>query len=220
LTDPTQNPHPLNVPGPFYVLDGCCTNCGVPKLFAEANFSLTPDHHCYVSRQPANESELDGMLDVIVNAELACIRYAESDVRVLQRLADAEAAAQCDNPSRVPIRGVIRTYASFRARLEHVEAFTVLAEIQRRLLAMSPDHRATEVVQENGSARFTIAWYEDHFHRIEITESPVRPGYFLLRQHGPLALSKSIDEVLRQGEFQDIQWSPSASGEQASPHPW
>jgi hypothetical protein len=219
--DSTRKPHPLNVPGPFYVLDECCTNCGVPKFFAKENFASTPDHQCYVSRQPETESELEGMLEVIRNAELACIRYAGSDVRILQRLADAEASGECDNPLRIPIRGVHRTHVSFKTRgAAQPNAVTVLSDVRSRLLPTWLNSRATEVTTKHGSTSFSIAWYQDDFHLIELTDSPMRPGYFVLHHHGSLGLSSSIDEVLRRGEYDDIEWSPSASGEQASPHPW
>jgi hypothetical protein len=221
MTDSTRTPHPLNVPGPFYVLDQCCTNCGVPKLFAKENFASTPDHHCYVSRQPAGESELKGMLDVIVHAELACIRYAGSNVRILQRLADAEAADQCDNPQRIPIRAVCRDYVSFRTRGHtHPALVDVLSDVRDRLLRTRNTFRATDVATVGARASFSVAWHENDFHLIELTESPVRPGYFLLHHLAPHGLGQSIDDVLRGGEYDDILWSHSPSADQPYPHPW
>ena len=36
-----NRPHPMNVPGPFYVLNGCCTACDVPVSEAPDLFTGT-----------------------------------------------------------------------------------------------------------------------------------------------------------------------------------
>ncbi len=41
-------PFPKNVPGDFYVEDGCCTSCGMPTTEAPELFAYAPDGHCYV----------------------------------------------------------------------------------------------------------------------------------------------------------------------------
>jgi hypothetical protein len=52
----------LNVVGPFYVEDGCCTLCGVPGVTAPSLFGgFGPDgsvlegiEQCWVKRQPSS----------------------------------------------------------------------------------------------------------------------------------------------------------------------
>ena len=94
-------PYPDNVDGNFYVEKDCCTLCDVPMIEAPGLFTYAtgedgiPDH-CYVSRQPANDSELDKMVSAIQCAELQCIRYRGSDPALLKRLVDAGEAAICD----------------------------------------------------------------------------------------------------------------------------
>jgi hypothetical protein len=70
-------PHPANVPGPFYVQDGCCISCGVwedvaPDLLAWLPNSKVP--HCYVARQPETDAEFGRMMQAMQVGEVDCIR--------------------------------------------------------------------------------------------------------------------------------------------------
>ena len=63
-------PHPANVPGPFYVEDGCCLACGVWEQEAPGLLAWLPDAdvpHCYVAntRSPLalRTSVKNGILD-------------------------------------------------------------------------------------------------------------------------------------------------------------
>ncbi|WP_328285521.1 ferredoxin [Myxococcus sp. NMCA1] len=48
-----HEPHPMNVPGDFYVVDQCCTACGVPTHIAPETFATERlGGDCYVQRQP------------------------------------------------------------------------------------------------------------------------------------------------------------------------
>jgi hypothetical protein len=86
-------PHRLNVVGPFYVVDGCCTACGVPESEAPQLFAWDDSVHCYVRKQPAGPDELRQMVGAIANAELRCIRYRGRDQDVLLALKND----QCDH---------------------------------------------------------------------------------------------------------------------------
>ena len=91
-----RTPHPANVPGDFYVEDGCCTSCGVMHTEGADLLGWAADDHCHVRKQPETPAELSRMFDAIAVAEMDCIRYKGSN-RVIQiRLVDASAAAQCD----------------------------------------------------------------------------------------------------------------------------
>jgi hypothetical protein len=71
----TQGPHPANVPGVFYVEDGCCMACGVPEDVAPELFGWIDDaNHCFVKRQPVDDAEFAQMLAAIQSAEAFCIR--------------------------------------------------------------------------------------------------------------------------------------------------
>jgi hypothetical protein len=81
-------PHPLNVPGDFYVEDNCCTACGVPQSVAPTLFPIMDAsfEHCYVSKQPSSKAELEQMLTAMQNAELACIRYRGVNAEIRARI--------------------------------------------------------------------------------------------------------------------------------------
>jgi 4Fe-4S single cluster domain of Ferredoxin I len=68
-----MKPHPRNVPGEFYLANGCCTLCGIPWHFAPELFAYD-DSGCWVARQPASTDERRKMLKVLDAQELGCIR--------------------------------------------------------------------------------------------------------------------------------------------------
>lgn len=78
-------PHPLNVPGDYYVQNQCCTMCNVPFVVAPQLFGEVDAGdgglHCFVKRQPETDAEHALMLEVIASAELACIRYRGRDYK-------------------------------------------------------------------------------------------------------------------------------------------
>jgi hypothetical protein len=92
--------HPANVPGDFYVEDGCCTMCGVPFAEAPELFGTCRDSkgypHCFVKRQPETTDELAKMLSTIRLAELMCIRYRGTDRRIQLDLVEADSGTVCD----------------------------------------------------------------------------------------------------------------------------
>lgn len=94
-------PYRLNVAGDFYVVDGCCTLCGVPEAAAPNLFETGEGvEQCYVKRQPRSPDELRRMLEVFARQDLGCIRYRGRDTAVLKELADLGESERCDVPSR------------------------------------------------------------------------------------------------------------------------
>jgi hypothetical protein len=96
-----HKPHFANVPGDFYVEDGCCTMCLVPFSEAPELFGECQDPkgypHCFVKRQPETPTELTKMLRTIQCAELMCIRYRGTDRRIQLGLIETETGVVCDN---------------------------------------------------------------------------------------------------------------------------
>ena len=75
----SRKPHPLNVPGRFYVEDGCCVTCAIPFVKTSDLFAWAPDEdgvpgQCYVKRQPTTDDELERMRWTLAHQELDCIR--------------------------------------------------------------------------------------------------------------------------------------------------
>lgn len=93
--------HPGNVPGDWYVEDGCCLLCSVPRVVAPNHFEWArgPDgeiNHCYVSRQPCNAVETRTMVEAAWGSETECIRYRGRDSSVLRLLRERGAASAID----------------------------------------------------------------------------------------------------------------------------
>ena len=95
-----RTPNPANVPGDFYVEDGCCTMCEVPFTEAPDLFGTFQDpkgyESCYVKRQPESPAELDQMVSAIRFAELKCIRYRGTEQLIQLRLIGDGAGGICD----------------------------------------------------------------------------------------------------------------------------
>ena len=94
-------PHPANVPGDFYVEDGCCMMCEAPFAEAPTLFGRCQDsrgfQHCYVKQQPETQAELHQMLSAIHCSEMECIRYRGTDRLIQLRLVDAGDGPLCDD---------------------------------------------------------------------------------------------------------------------------
>ena len=92
-------PHPANVPGPFYVEDGCCLRCGVwediaSDLLAWHGRGMT--RHCYVARQPETDEEIGRMIEAMQVNEVDCIRVRGCSAKLARRLKAERLGAQID----------------------------------------------------------------------------------------------------------------------------
>jgi hypothetical protein len=94
----SRTPHPLNVPGDFYVEDNCCLICDIPRTIAPDLFALEGgNEHCFVKHQPTSQAEIDRMHQAISTAELQCIRYLGKNRQIQIRLVEENNAAICDH---------------------------------------------------------------------------------------------------------------------------
>src|SRR5262245_28644026 len=110
-----------NVPGPFYVEDGCCISCAIPMTEAPELFSMD-DNHCYVKRQPETQQEIDKAIEMIWSSELDCIRYAGCDKSILRRLGEAGLADQADDTFAYNFEPRYRDRVTFRWCVEKSKA--------------------------------------------------------------------------------------------------
>jgi hypothetical protein len=98
-------PHPANVPGPFYVEDGCCMACAVWETEAPDLLAWTEDDgqygkipHCYVARQPETDAEFEQMMKAMEYAEADCFRVHACRPEWMQRLGEAGFGNNIDPP--------------------------------------------------------------------------------------------------------------------------
>lgn len=206
--------HPRNAPGPFYVVNDCCTACGVPKATAPEHFESDLDGQCYVTRQPGSPDEIEAMLHVIRGQELGCIRYRGTDPQILRRLGDAESADQCDAPLPRGVVPVLRNHVSFAA-IDPVariwRAVHVLEDFAEYLRRRPSTYRMTPIVQDGAEAHFSICWFEDRFHRVVIQSIGRDTGEWLVRHSFGVGLSEMIDDWLKEsGRFGDVEWYSEA----------
>ena len=89
---PARPAHRQNVPGPVYVVDGCCLSCGVWEQDAPEHFAWSDDS-CYVSRQPENDEEFAKVARAMRVQELDCIRVRNCPDRwraILERMGQGD----------------------------------------------------------------------------------------------------------------------------------
>lgn len=204
----------LNVVGPFYVEDGCCSSCGVPPSIAPALFAENEHEHehCYVQRQPANEAETDAMIRVIATQELGCIRYGGSDPTILRRLVEAGEGDQVDQPAPRGVVPIRRDHVRFAAK-PRPTSWTA-RELLERMVAFNARWRTTSLHERSGtSASVSVAWFEDDYHRIDAfisNESRV----WIVRHRGPPRLSDSIhDWLVEDPAFDSVRWQTREQSE-------
>src|SRR5436190_543086 len=162
--------HAKNLPGAFYVVDGCCTACDVPMVEAPGHFAYDSQNHCYVKRQPETPNEVGRFLRAACCAELECIRYRGNDAEVLRRLAEAGSPQLCDTPPPRDIQPAVRDHVSFEAR-EAMTPAQVAQAFQDWLRAKSNEfisYRFSRIIATDVAASFSYAWFEDNFHHVEI----------------------------------------------------
>lgn len=211
-------PHPKNVPGPFYVENGCCTACDVPFTLAPDHFAYDGEGHCYVKRQPVNKEEIDRMLRAAWAAELECIRYRGQGPEVLRRLGEAGEPQLCDVPPPETVRPVLRNHVTFAAASAQVESMTLpeiavaYQEYLRSLNGRYMTYEFTPIVLNEASVSFSYSWSHDSFHPVEILAISLPNCRWLIRHSliekaGSRGASHHLDDWLKSdGRFCNVRW--------------
>lgn len=211
-------PHPLNVLGPFYVVDGCCTACDVPFVEAPGHFAYDGKNHCFVKRQPGTKEELNRMLRAVWAAELQCIRYRGQDPEVLRRLGELGEPHLCDTTPPVSIRPVFRNCVTFDARSLEVQSMTpeelasAFQEYLRSLNRHWLTYEFTSIATGPKSAAFSFSWYQSNFHPIEFHAVELPSCRWLVRHStiekaGSRGVSNDVDDWLkRDARFCNVRW--------------
>jgi hypothetical protein len=91
-----------NVPGDFYVEDGCCTLCGVPHVEApnlfggfDENGKVTHEQ-CFVKKQPTTLVELNQIINTMAVQDTGCIKYCGRDQEIIKRIREVGEGDQID----------------------------------------------------------------------------------------------------------------------------
>ena len=96
-------PVPENVEGDFYVVDGCCTLCGVPDSEAPNNFGgydkdgNVINDQCFVKKQPNTDLELKQVINAMAAQDTLCIRYCGKDKDIQNEIIKIGEGEQIDH---------------------------------------------------------------------------------------------------------------------------
>lgn len=169
-----EKPYKHNVPGPFYVGDGCCLRCDIPFVIAPGMFEYNnEDSHCFVKKQPENEKETGQMIRAVISSEVECIRYSGRDQEVLRRLAEAGSANLADILV-VGIKPILRDHVTFDAvnavdkLLLNRDLATDFQDYLRSVESVrGTRHKFTKVLSNGEKTSFSFSWFENNFHHIE-----------------------------------------------------
>ena len=214
----TIRPHPMNVPGPFYVVDGCCTACNVPFAEAPGLFAYDGKNHCYVKSQPSTKEELNGMLRAAWAAELQCIRYRGQDSAVLRRLGELGESALCDVPPSVSVPLVFRNHVTFDRAVSQADSIgprdlaAAFEEYLRSLNRPWLSYEFTQIVSEADIAVYSYSWYRSNYHSIEFRTINLPECRWLIRHSpsekvGSRAVSNDVDDWLKlDARFCRVRW--------------
>jgi len=200
MADQNQR-HRMNAPGSFYVVDGCCTSCGVPEASAPEMFAYDPAMHCYVRRQPVSADEVERALQVIRGQELGCIRYCGTDLVILRRLAEAGESSSCDFPLKgaEPVLRNVVTFVVSDGRSMSLQEFV---GAMRRMLP------GVEIQTKSmAGATLSISWYEGNFHDLILSGLDHKPRHWMISHSGPLGLSEWLQRWLADAPGVDsVRW--------------
>jgi hypothetical protein len=202
-----NRPHPLNVEGPFYVLDGCCTACGVPESVAPEHFAWDGENQCFVRRQPRTEMEVGRVLGAMRAAELQCIRYRGTDPEVMRRIAEMGEPELCDvaPPALEPVR---RNHVTFDTPDAWTTVDGLAAGFRRFLLETRGGRmRVQPAASSLGEAALAFAWFEDHFHTVLFLRNHTGDGAWLIRHPPNLGVADTVNDWLRDAlHASNVRW--------------
>jgi hypothetical protein len=214
----------MNVQGPFYVVDGCCTACDVPFVEAPGLFAYDDTHHghphCYVKRQPATEEELDNALRASWAAEFQCIRYRGTDSDTVRRLAEMGMAELCDSPVPAHLKPVFRNHVAFDTKdrtLSEWSAERLAREFQRSLEAKAKtnewmSYHFKRIKQKSTFVSVSFAWLDAPFHEVQFSTINDPNARWLVRHSQTEKLgSRSVSYIVHDwltvdGRFCSIRW--------------
>jgi len=198
--------YPKNVPGDFYVEEGCCLTCAVPMTEAPEFFKMD-DEQCYVIKQPANVEETDYLLDAIATQEVGCIRYAGNDKAVIMRMVGNGDGDSCDSPAAIQLlRTIVRLTHDAATPQKFLQVFIKSARkhaaAKQKRFNFGDIHMHNDAVHvdftlyERLRGRLSIVMLESNAFKITLTGET---GYVLMT-------ADSIHNLLATVPVKDVWW--------------
>lgn len=217
MTD-RERPHAKNVSGPFYVVDGCCTACGVPEATAPGMFAYDSAMHCYVTQQPDSEDEVERALQVIRGQELGCVRYRGVDHVILRRLAEAGESSSCDFPLK-GVEPILRNVVTFIVNgTETVSLDEFLDDMRGRLPSIEIRTR------NRAGSSLSFSWYEDNYYELILRPLGDQVRRWMISHNGPLGVSEWLHRWLSDtSRVESVRWlteSDLRRGDPGQECPW
>src|ERR1051326_5562422 len=146
-------PHPRNVPGPFYILNGCCTACMVMHSVTTHLLGYDDeDHHCYVKCQPDTTTEVFQAIQAAAFSDLGCLRYRGADAEIQTRLVEIGAGDICDHPVPPAATPVLRSHVTFSVSTT-IAAAEIAAAFEGYLAAQQLPYIVSPAVPDGDSVR-------------------------------------------------------------------
>lgn len=208
-------PHPKNAPGPFYVVQGCCTACMVPHEMAPTLMGFDEaDGHCFFSRQPDDEEGLYRAVRAVWSSELECLRYGGHSPEVLRRLAEIGAAEACDHPPPQGSGLVLRNHVTFTAPFA-TQAQEIAAALREHILGLSSEYiqyRTTPLEAVGEKVKFAYSWFGDDYHPLWLGPAQDENNRWLIRHShawgvGSVSVSLMLDDWLHgDARFESVRW--------------
>jgi hypothetical protein len=205
--------HPLNVPGGFYVENGCCMSCDLPLVIAPSLFAYSQSH-CFVKRQPANGVEVSRAVRAAIEAEAVCIRYGGNDPTILRRFAELGEARLCDVQFDENVEPLLRNCTTFGLANGDFESATLVGEALRSYLLGRRKHlgeqfagKIRSLEETENQISFEYSWYSDDFHRIEIAHFQQPNAKWVIRHDSKIGLSGLIhDWLMSDSRICQVRW--------------
>jgi hypothetical protein len=214
-------PHPKNVEGDFYVEDGCCTGCMVPEYYAPNLVVFDEsDLHCFIAKQPSDDSELYQAIKVTWASEVECIRYSGNNPQILRRLAEAGAADCCDQKHLVQeIKPLLRNHVTFE-RPKIKSQLELAGQLKEYVSSQSTEHlhyRVSEISRDSLGFTFSFCWFENNYYPVWFNWLETQESWHIFHsidyeKAGSRAVSLMIDEWLRTDKtVSNIKWYSNAA---------
>ena len=209
-------PYPKNVEGDFYVEDGCCTACMAPESYAPNLMGFDESNsHCFVAKQPTNQSELYQAIKITWAAELQCIRYGGQNPQILRRLAEAGVADSCDQKHLIQgINPLLRNHATFEYP-EIQSELEIANQFREFVLNRSTEYlnyKASKITSGKSGVSFAFSWYEDNYYSVWFKRIGASETWHIFHSPdyekvGSKGISLIINEWLRSNKkVNNIKW--------------